>query len=71
MLQRTFTLRCNDAVTDAVGPAVVAAVLAPRARLRLLAEAATDTEDLRNGRVDPEIRAGAAGSERPDPRSGT
>jgi DNA-binding transcriptional LysR family regulator len=73
ILERTFTLRCNDAVTDAAGPAIVAAAraVAPGVRLRLLAEAATDTEDLRQGRVDLEIHADAAGSERPDLRSET
>jgi len=72
-LARTFTLRCNDAVTDTAGPAIIAAArqAAPGVRLRLLAEAATDTEDLRTGRVDLEIHAGSAGAARPDLRSET
>jgi len=58
-LERTFTLRWHDAVTTAVGPAVLAAVQAqaPGVRLRLLAEADADTNDLRHGRVDLELGA--------------
>jgi DNA-binding transcriptional LysR family regulator len=60
-LDRTFTLQCHDAVATAIGPALLAAVRAkaPKVRLRLLAEAATDTDDLRHGRVDLEIGADA------------
>ncbi|MEU5347795.1 MULTISPECIES: LysR family transcriptional regulator [unclassified Streptomyces] len=60
-LERTFTLRWHDAVTTAVGPALLAAVRAqaPGVRLRVLAEAGTDTNDLRHGKVDLEIGAGA------------
>lgn len=59
-LERTFTLRWHDAVTTAVGPALLAAVLAqaPGVRLRLLAETDTDTNDLRHGQVDLELGAG-------------
>jgi len=61
-LERTFTLQCHDAVTTAIGPRLLAAVLAqaPGVRLRLLAEASTDTNELRHGRVDLEV-----GSSRP------
>lgn len=58
-LERTFTLRWHDAVTTAVGPAVLAAVQAraPGVRLRMLAEADADTNDLRHGQVDLELGA--------------
>ncbi|KUF19019.1 LysR family transcriptional regulator [Streptomyces silvensis] len=58
-LERTFTLRLNDAVVHAIGPALLAAVRdrAPGVRLRLLAETDTDTQDLRHGRVDLEVSA--------------
>ncbi|MDF3287887.1 LysR family transcriptional regulator [Streptomyces silvisoli] len=58
-LDRTFTLRCHDALTDSAGPALLAAVRedAPAVRLRFLAESAADTEDLRLGRVDLELSA--------------
>lgn len=69
-LDRTFTLRCHDAVIDAAGPAIVAAVRdeAPGVRLRFLGETATDTDDLRAGRVDLEI-AGEIEPPQPDLRS--
>ncbi len=59
-LDRTFTVRFHDAVADAAGPALLAAVrtAAPGVRLRFLAETATDTDDLRHGRVD--LEAGSA-----------
>ncbi|MTD55240.1 LysR family transcriptional regulator [Amycolatopsis pithecellobii] len=58
-LDRTFTLRWHDAVTTAVGPTVLATVQeqAPGVRLRLLAEADADTNDLRHGQVDLELGA--------------
>lgn len=60
-LKRTFTLRCHDAVVTAVGAALVVAVRsqAPGVALRLLAEAPTDTNDLRHGQVDMEVTAAA------------
>lgn len=74
-LTRAFTLRCNDALIDAAGPAIAAAVRAqaPGVQLCFLAEAATDTLDLRTGRVDLEIGAGPSGNSRslPDVRSET
>ncbi|MDQ6669897.1 MAG: LysR family transcriptional regulator [Chloroflexota bacterium] len=56
-LVRTFTLRCHDAITTAIGPALLATLQAhaPGVTLRLLAEASTDTNDLRHGQVDLEI----------------
>ena len=71
-LTRAFTLRCHDAVIDAAGPTITAAVRAeaPGVQLRFLAEPATDTLDLRTGRVDLEIGAGAPdGAALPDVRS--
>lgn len=58
-LDRTFTVQFHDAVTAAIGPGLLAAVLAeaPGVRLRLLAETGTDTDDLRRGRVDLEVGA--------------
>lgn len=62
-LDRTFTVRAHDAVTTAIGPALVNAVQsqAPDASLRLLAEASVDTNELRHGQVDLEVS-----SARPD-----
>ncbi len=56
-LERTFSLRCHDAVTTAIGPELLAAVQAqaPGVRLRFLGEVDTDTNDLRHGQVDLEI----------------
>lgn len=56
-LERTFTLRCHDAITTGIGPGLLAAVQvqAPGVGLRFLAEADTDTDDLRYGRVEIEI----------------
>ena len=60
-LERTFTLQVHDAIATAVAPGLLAAVAAeaPGVRLRFLAETAVDTDDLRQGRVDLEIGAGA------------
>ena len=70
-LSREFTLRCHDAVIDAAGPAILSAVraAAPGVRVRFVAEAATDTLDLRTGRVDLEIGAADGGVGLPDVRS--
>jgi DNA-binding transcriptional LysR family regulator len=70
-LERTFTLKWHDSVTTAIGPTLLTAVRqqAPGVRLRLLAEAATDGNDLRQGRVDLEI--GATPPTLPDIRSDT
>jgi len=58
-LERTFTLRWQDAVVDACGPGLLAAVRAeaPGVRLRFVAEASTDTPELRRGEVDLESNA--------------
>ena len=62
-LERTFTLRCHDAVTTAIGPGLLARVQAQASgvRLRFLGETNTDSNDLRHGQVDLEI-----GSSEPD-----
>ncbi|MFI6167901.1 LysR family transcriptional regulator [Nocardia sp. NPDC051052] len=56
-LDRTFTLKGHDAVVNTIGPDLLAAVRAqaPGVRLRLLAEADADTDELRHGHVDLEI----------------
>jgi DNA-binding transcriptional LysR family regulator len=58
-LERTFTLQFHDAVTAAIGPDLLAGIRAqaPGVRLRFLAEASTDTSDLRHGKAD--LEAGA------------
>ena len=70
-LERTFTLQCHDAISTAIGPALLAIVQAraPGVALRLLAEAANDTNDLRHGQVDLEI--GAAAPAQPEIRHET
>jgi DNA-binding transcriptional LysR family regulator len=59
-LERTFTLRCHDALATSLVPVLVGKVReqAPGVQLRVLAEAATDTDDLRHGRVDLELGGG-------------
>ncbi|MGW7267460.1 LysR family transcriptional regulator [Streptomyces sp. NPDC054842] len=59
-LRRTFVLKWHDALAAAAGPALLRALRAdaPGARLRFLAEAATDTHDPRRGDVDLEAGAG-------------
>ncbi|WP_405166222.1 LysR family transcriptional regulator [Nocardia sp. NBC_01499] len=56
-LERTFTLKWHDAVVNTIGPDLLATVRAqaPGVRLRLLAEADADTDELRHGHVDLEI----------------
>ncbi len=58
-LERTFTLQCHDAITMALGPALLVTLQthAPGVALRLLAEASTDTNSLRHGQIDLEIGA--------------
>lgn len=62
-LDRIFTITCHDALTTAMAPALLAAIRAqaPSVRVRLLAEASTDTPDLRRGEVDLEIGSAAPG----------
>jgi DNA-binding transcriptional LysR family regulator len=70
-LSRTFTLQCHDAVTTAIGPALLATIgaEAPGVAVRLLPEGAVDTLDLRHGHLDLEI--GATRHEIPEIRSET
>lgn len=75
-LDRVFTLQCHDALATVLAPALLADVAAhaPGVRLRFLAEAAVDTDELRHGRVDlhiggdvpalPEIRHETVGHDR-------
>lgn len=58
-LDRAFSVRGHDAVTTAIGPVLLATVReqAPGVAIRLLAEASSDTNELRHGRVDLEIGA--------------
>ncbi|MGX6603411.1 LysR family transcriptional regulator [Micromonosporaceae bacterium Da 78-11] len=60
-LERTFTVRWHDALTTAVGPALLAVIRAeaPGVRLRLPAEPGGDSDDLRRGHVDVEAGATA------------
>lgn len=60
-LDRVFTLQCHDALATALVAPLLTAVAsrAPGVRLRLPAEAAVDTDELRHGRVDLEIGAAA------------
>lgn len=60
-LGRTFTLRCHDALTMFLAPALVRTVResAPGVRLRFLAESVGDSDGLRHGRIDLEIGADA------------
>ncbi|HWS33928.1 MAG TPA: LysR family transcriptional regulator [Actinoplanes sp.] len=70
-LDRTFTLRCHDALTTALAPALLAATIntAPGVRLRFLTETSGDSDDLRHGRVDLEI--GGSAPEQPEFRAET
>ena len=70
-LDRTFTLQCHDALTTALAPSLLDAVaeLAPGVRLRFLAEPASDTDDLRHGRID--LAIGATAPDLPEFRSQT
>ncbi|WNV87023.1 LysR family transcriptional regulator [Umezawaea sp. Da 62-37] len=70
-LDRTFTLQCHDALTTSLAPPLLSAIaeLAPGVRLRFLAEPATDTDDLRHGRVD--LAIGSSTPELPEFRSET
>ncbi len=62
-LKRTFTLQCHDAITTAAGTGFLAHVQAqaPGVALRLLPEAAVDTNELRHGQVDLEIGSAEPG----------
>ena len=70
-LDRTFTLQCHDVLTAALAPTLLDAVarLAPGVQLRFLAEPASDTDDLRHGRID--LAIGATVPDLPEFRSET
>jgi len=70
-LDRTFTLQCHDALTTALAPTLLSSVaeLAPGVRLRFLAEPASDTDDLRHGRID--LAIGSSAPDQPEFRSET
>ena len=65
-LDRTFTLQCHDALATALAPPLLHTIAerAPGVRLRFLAEPATDTDDLRHGRID--LAIGATAPELPE-----
>jgi DNA-binding transcriptional LysR family regulator len=56
-LERAFTIQCHDVIASALGATLLARMRkdAPNVVLRLLAEPATDTSDLRQGVVDLDI----------------
>ncbi len=56
-LNKTFTLRCHDAITNTLAPGLITTVgqVAPLVRLRFLAEPGTDEDGLRTGRTDLEV----------------
>lgn len=56
-LERTFTLRCNDVVADALLPRLAAplSTAAPGVCLRVLGESPTTVDELRQGAVDLQI----------------
>ncbi|MFT3804038.1 MAG: LysR family transcriptional regulator [Burkholderiaceae bacterium] len=58
-MERSFTIQCHDALACALGPVWLAGLrrTAPRSSLRVLAEAAIDTPELRQGQVDLHIGA--------------
>ncbi|RIJ70350.1 LysR family transcriptional regulator [Nakamurella silvestris] len=62
-LDRTFTIRCHDALTSALAPGLVEEVgrAAPGVLLRFLGESSLDTADLGRGLIDLEIGSGASG----------
>ncbi|GAA3621296.1 LysR family transcriptional regulator [Kineosporia mesophila] len=70
-LERTFTLRCHDALATSLAPELLRQVSdqAPGVQLRFLAETATDTDDLRHGKVDLEL--GGSTPQLPEFRSET
>jgi DNA-binding transcriptional LysR family regulator len=68
-LERTFTIRCHDALVFALARTLTAAVerAAPGVRIRFLAEPAGDVADLARGHTDLEI----GGAEPPRPEIAT
>jgi len=65
-LDRSFTLRCHDALVTAVAPPLISTVAqaAPRVAIRFLAEPSADVADLTRGQTDLEV--GAAAPDRPE-----
>ncbi|MHA6762249.1 LysR family transcriptional regulator [Streptacidiphilus sp. PAMC 29251] len=65
-LERSFTLRCHDALVTALAPALISTVAqtAPRVAIRFLAEPSADVADLSRGQTDLEV--GAAAPDRPE-----
>lgn len=65
-LERSFTLRCHDALVTALAPALIATVAqaAPLVAIRFLAEPSADVADLARGQTDFEV--GAAAPDRPE-----
>lgn len=60
-LERSFTLRCHDALVTALAPRLIAATsrAAPNASVRFLAEPSADVADLARGQTDLEVAADA------------
>ncbi|MFJ9564570.1 LysR family transcriptional regulator [Streptomyces fuscichromogenes] len=65
-LERSFTLRCHDALVSALAPLLTAAVAgaAPNVSVRILAEPSADVADLARGHTDLEV--GATAPQRPE-----
>ena len=65
-LERSFTLRCHDALVSALAPVLTEAIAtaAPNVSMRFLAEPSTDVADLARGQTDFEV--GAAAPQRPE-----
>jgi DNA-binding transcriptional LysR family regulator len=62
-LERTFTLRCHDALVAVLAPVLVsdAASVAPGVSFRFVGESSVDTADLARGSIDLEIGSSTAG----------
>ncbi|MGW4944068.1 LysR family transcriptional regulator [Actinoplanes sp. NPDC004185] len=60
VLDRIFTVQCNDALATSLAPVLVAGIhaQAPRVRLRIVGESTVDTGGLRQGHVDLELGTG-------------
>lgn len=63
-LERTFTIRCHDALLAGLGPALIEQLCeqAPGVTVRFLGETAGDLDDPRHGRVDLDIGSARAAS---------
>ncbi|MET9505518.1 LysR family transcriptional regulator [Streptomyces sp. NPDC006622] len=70
-LKRTFVLKWHDALSAAAGPVLLHSLRAeaPGVRLRILAEASTDTHDPRRGDID--LEAGSSEPSSPEIRHET